>query len=62
MWPAMAADKKGQGVKYKKELWYGSLALLTVFMLPYMALRLSNKNRASADGGYASKISPSPSH
>ncbi|GMH39556.1 hypothetical protein BSKO_07454 [Bryopsis sp. KO-2023] len=49
MWPAMVADKQGVGVKYKRELWYGSLGLLTAFLMPYMALRLSKSNREQTD-------------
>lgn len=51
MWPLMAADPRGVNVKYKRELWYGSLALLTAFLLPYMALRLSNTSNAGSSGG-----------
>lgn len=51
MWPLMQADPKGASVKYKKELWYGSLALLSAFLLPYMALRQSSREIKDCTGG-----------
>ncbi|CAL5220468.1 g2491 [Coccomyxa viridis] len=38
-WPVMLADKKGQAVKQRFPLWFGTQFLTNVFFIPYMAVR-----------------------